>query len=67
MATYNQQLLQNAIDAYPENGYKITDEKALRGFLIQKLHPYFVRPPTQKVMQNFQASQNKTPLQKLIK
>lgn len=68
MAKFNKMLLQNYIDAFKENGYPITDEEALRNWLIQFLaQGKFILPPTTKQLQNFQNNQQLNPFQKILK
>lgn len=68
MTHYNSNLMQNAIDALQENGHPIQDENALRAWLRDTgLKAYWLKPPSDEVMQNYQANAKKTPLQKVLK
>lgn len=56
MSAYNKQLLQATIQAYQDNGYKVTDQKAFTQFLLTNseakggLKGLFLTPPTQKTL-----------------
>jgi hypothetical protein len=67
-AEFNKRLLQNAIDAFKESGHNITDETALRQWLITTgLSSRFIHLPTSVQMSNYTQGRSKSTLQKVLK
>jgi hypothetical protein len=72
MATFNQALLKATIQAYKDHGYHVTDEKAFTQFLATTpqakggLKDLFLKPPSDKVLNNAKARQGKPLFNKIF-